>query len=249
MPINFTVLFQDSWNFIRNQQVAAYRFLLIYTLYALGGYFLTSTFLANENTSDLSQEQALQSIATADFAYLYILQQAVMLFLNAWIMLSVHQISQTSTFNLSQSFTQTLSKFFGVALLNLLLALPIGIIVLDIISAIVTSRNPSAFAFPGIIIGIFVLIRLFLAPIAYLLSDQSWSKSIGFIWQKGRKRTGTLFIFCLITQFIFGLIAQQLNLLANNAIFAFISAISLAGLNVFSLILTYRFYTLFTQKA
>lgn len=247
MPINFTTLFQDSWNFIRNQQVATYRFLLIYTLYAFGGYFLASTFLANENMSD--QVQAIQSIATADFAYLYILQQAIILFLNAWIILSVHQISQNSTFNLSQSFAQTLSKFFGVALLNLLLALPIGIIVLDIISAFLTSRSPSSFAFPGIILGIFIFIRLFLAPITYLLGDQPWSKSIGFIWQKGKKRTGTLFLFCLITQFIFGLIAQQLNLLTNNAIFAFISAILLAGLNVFSLILTYRFYSLFTQKA
>lgn len=249
MPINFTALFQDSWNFIRNQQTAVSRFLFIYTLYSLISYFLNSHFFFNENETVASSEQHLQHLVTSDVLYFSVLQQAVMLLLNTWVILSVHQISKNSRFNLSQSFSQALGKFFGVVTLNLLLILPIAIIMLDIISAILSSRSPSSFAFPGIIIGIFVFIRLFLAPISFLLGEQPWSKSIGFIWQNGKKRTGTLFIFCLITQFIFGLIAQQLNLLASNSFLALISSILLAGLNIFSLILTYRFYTLFTQKA
>lgn len=250
MPINFTSLFQDSWNFMRNQKELVYRFLFIYALFSLASYALSSNLLDNADlVSSNTPEQALQNIALSDVALMYALQQVAFLFLNCWAMLSVDQINRQHAFNLNQSFTATLSKFIGVIVLNILLVLPLLLIALDIISSILTERSPSAFALPGMIFGIFVFIRLFLAPIAYLLGEQTFSNAIGFIWKTGVKRNGTLLLFCLITQFLFGLIAQPLNALASNGILAIVAAILLAGLNLFSLILTYRFYTLFTQKA
>lgn len=136
--------------------------------------------------------------------------------------------------------------------LTVLLLLPLWMISFDILSAVsvLPKRSPSSFSLPGIIIAIFVLIRLFLAPTAYLLDDQKWSKAIGYIWKCGTKRTGTLLLFCLLTQFVFGLITQQINALAaTNLVLTLIATILLAGINLFNLILTYRFYTLFTQKA
>ncbi|MDO4430950.1 MAG: hypothetical protein Q4B95_06630 [Lonepinella koalarum] len=249
MPINFTSLFQDSWNFMRNQKTLVYRFLFIYTLFSLASYALNANLLNNTEISTNTSEQILQNIALSDIALMYIVQQTSFLFLNSWTMLSVDQINRQQSLNLSQSFSAALSKFIGVITLNLLLILPLSLIVLDIFSSIFTHRSPSMFALPGMIFGIFVFIRLFLAPIAYLLDDQKWSKAIGFIWQSGIKRSSTLLLFCLITQFLFGLIAQSLNALANNSFLPVVAATLLAALHLFNLILTYRFYRLFTQKA
>lgn len=248
MPINFTALFQDSWNFMRNQTTLVYRFIFIYALFSLGSYFLSSEMLGNSEITHIANPE--QTINIEDIGIFYLLQSTSFLFLNCWAMLSVHQISQYQGFNLQQSFSKTLAKFIGVVALTVLLLLPLWIISFDILSAILTKRSPSSFALPGIIIAIFVFIRLFLAPTAYLLDDQKWSKAIGYIWKSGTKRTGTLLLFCLLTQFVFGLITQQINALAaTNLVLTLIAAILLAGINLFNLILTYRFYTLFTQKA
>ena len=143
----------------------------------------------------------------------------------------------------------TLSRLLGVLLLNILLLFLIIIGLANIWVALAQQTSPSIFAVLAMFFGIFVSIRLCLAPVSYLIGDKGLSESISFIWLKGVKRTTVLFLYCVLVYFIFQLVGQQIASLSDNLVFTLFANLVISFINAFALVFTYRFYIIFTQKA
>lgn len=257
MPINFTQLFQDSWNFIRNQRQFTITFTVAFFLISLVVYILGTTVLEPintiPNTEQLSPEQlaatVLEKVDVVQIVFINIISQILFLAVSSWGILTVHHISLHNNYRPSQVFTMMLSRFFGVLLLNILLLLPILIGLSNVWIALLGRNSPSMFSVLAMFFGIFVFIRLCLAPVSYLIGDKRLLESVSFIWQKGVKRTMVLFLYCVLVYFIFQLIGQQLASISDNLIFTLLVSLVISFINAFALVFTYRFYSIFTQKA
>lgn len=256
MPINFTQLFQDSWNFIRNQHQFTRLFTVAFFLISLLIYLLGTTLLEPvatiPNAEQLSPEQLatimLQKINITQIILVNILTQVLFLLVSNWGILTIHHISLQHHYRPSQVLPLMLRRFAGVLVLNILLILPMVIGLINIWVALATQSPPSMFSVFAMLFGIFIFIRLCLAPVSYLITDKTLSESVSFTWKKGVKRTMPLFLYCVLVYFIFQLIGQQLASISDNLIFTLLVNSIIAFINTFALVFTYRFYTLFTQK-
>ena len=257
MPINFTQLFQDSWNFIRNQLQFIITFTVSFFLISLAidmlGSALLEPIVTLPNKENLPPEQLLATILEkTDITLLFfinIISQILFIAVSSWGILTIHHISLRNNYTLSQVFGMTLSRLLGVLLLNILLLFPIIIGLANIWVALAGQTSPSIFAVLAMFFGIFVSIRLCLAPVSYLIGDKGLSESISFIWLKGVKRTTVLFLYCVLVYFIFQLVGQQLASLSDNLVFTLFANLVISFINAFALVFTYRFYIIFTQKA
>ena len=83
----------------------------------------------------------------------------------------------------------------------------------------------------------------------YLLTDAGISTSAKITWRAAMGRVSSLFIFSLLIYVLVPLAESFLISFSSNAIMAVITGIIAALINVFALVVTYRFYTLFIAKA
>lgn len=237
MAINFTLLFKESWNFVRNQRQFFMTFVLIFV-----GVTWLLTFIAPE------QPRAMVSDNVADDISMLV-QKIVPFFISAWGLVAIHHISQGKNLNLQTTAIQTLRRFLGFFLLSMLCLLPLGLGILNGVYSIVQNQPPSFFAMVLIIMGIFVFVRFCLAPIAYLMEDCHLKNALPHMLKLTQRRGSTLFLYCLITHFCFPLLIFQLTLFVMNTVSLLLVFIVSAIINTFSLVLTYRFYTIFIQQA
>ncbi|MDD7569448.1 MAG: hypothetical protein PUJ68_06055 [[Actinobacillus] rossii] len=252
MTINFTQLFQDCWNFVRNQRQFVVSFMIIFVLAtgALSFVHFDSTVSVPENiTEEQAVEIMLQQAQSSTAQLAFVMQRVLSLFISAWGIMAIHHISLGNGLNLSVSATQTLRRFLGVMLLTFLCILPITLGLMSGMAALAQQQTPSIWALFLIIAGVFLFIRLCLAPISYLVGDTELKNTVQNMLKLGYRRSGALFLYCLIAYFLFPLIIMQLTLLANNVVFFIIVLIGTAFINIFSLVFSYRFYTIFKQKA
>lgn len=236
MAINFTELFKDSWNFVRNQRQFVMTFVLIFV-----GITWLLALVAPE------QPRALVSDNVGDDIGMMV-QKIIPLFISAWALVAIHHISQGKNLNLQISVMQALRRFLGFFLLSMLCFLPLGLGILNGVYAIALKQSPSFFALVLIVLGIFVFVRFCLSPIAYLMGDCHFKNALPYMLKLTHRRGSTLFLYCLITYFCFPLFIFQLTLLVANSISLFLVFVVSAFINTFSLVLTYRFYTIFTQQ-
>lgn len=253
MPINFTQLFQDSWNFVRNQRHFVISFIIIFMLATAGLALLPQTQLNLPNNANMSQTELTQAIIEQSMNGTSLLntlaKQAASLFVATWGLAAIHQISQGKKFNLANAAQLGMGRFLGVAVLSIIGILPLFVGITDGMAQLALKQPPSILSLFLMITGVIVFVRLCLAPLSYLTSDSSLKNALQNTFKLGLKRSGILFVYCLITYFFLPLISLQISSLASNVVFFIIVLAMIAFINVFSLVFTYRFYTVFKQKA
>ena len=197
----------------------------------------------NQIASTMSEEQGI------DLVTFFFLKQFIYIFISAWCLVSIHQISLRRFHTIWQSFSSTLKRILGAILLSFLIFIPILIGLTEAMIAIQQNVQPSIISLFAMVIGIGLYIRFCLAPVHYLLTNDSISHSAKITWRAAMGRVSVLFIFCLLIYVLIPFVENFLTAFSSNAIMALISGILVALINVFALVVTYRFYTLFISKA
>jgi len=253
MPINFTQLFQDSWNFVRNQRQFVITFIVIFMLTAGVLALLPQTQInlpndTNMSQAELTQAMIKQSMNETSF-FNTLAKQAISLFIATWGLAAVHQISQGKNLNLAHAAQLGISRFLGVALLSIIGILPLFVGITEGMAQLALKQPPSMLSMFLIIMGVIVFVRLCLAPLSYLTNDSSLKNALQNTFKLGIKRSSVLFVYCLISYFFLPLISLQVSGLASNLVFFILALTVIAFINVFSLVFSYRFYTVLKQKA
>lgn len=249
--INFTHIFQDCWNFMRNQREITLKFTaLFFIVSALISFFSSQIqieMLTPSQAMNVSDAEVVQ--ASKYMLVLVVLPMLLNIFLSAWGISSIHQISQYSEAKLSQSFTIAMKRFLGLVLINILISIPLLISASEILVSIMMHTSPSIFSLIAIVLGTFVFIRFSLLNVHYLIHNQSLSQSIKTMWQSGVKRTAQLFLYTVISYIAFPLLLKQLYLwISGNLLLEIIIDAVSSFVYVFLLIFAYRFYTIFMQQ-
>ena len=210
---------------------------------------LQSAMLPNEIVVSLSNNQISSAISGINLVTFFFLKQFIYIFISAWCLVTIHQISLRQFNTVLQSFASTLKRIWGALLLSFLIFTPILVGLTEAMIAIQQKVQPSIISLFAIIIGIGLYIRLCLAPVHYLLTDAGISTSAKITWRAAMGRVSSLFIFSLLIYVLVPLAESFLISFSSNAIMAVITGIIAALINVFALVVTYRFYTLFIAKA
>ena len=242
MQINFTHILQDSWNFFRNQQKIMFQFVLILLVAQNVGALLSSPL---NNESHISE---LANINIENIAFSIAITQLLTIFISAWGLISIHSISQQNYQTLTKSFTLTLRRFFGVIVLNLLMTAPMLLGLSEAFAALLIKSSPSIISLIAMLVGIWFFVRLNLTVVHYLSTQDDIKQTIQKIWIKGSSRKNVLFIYTLLVYFLAPILVFQLTTFSNNVLFDMVIGILSAILNIFMLVITYRFYSLFIKE-
>ena len=213
---------------------------------------LQSVMLPNEIIVSLSNNQISSAISEEqgiNLVTFFFLKQFIYIFISAWCLVTIHQISLRQFNTVLQSFSSTLKRIWGAMLLSFLIFIPILVGLTEAMIAIQQKIQPSIISLFAMVIGIWLYIRLCLAPVHYLLTNDSISHSAKITWRAAMRRVSVLFIFCLLIYVLIPFVENFLTAFSSNAIMTLISGILVALINVFALVVTYRFYTLFISKA
>ena len=242
MQINFTHILQDSWNFFRNQQKIMFQFVLILLVAQNVGALLSSPL---NNESHISE---LANINIENIAFSIVITQLLTSFISAWGLISIHSISQQNYQTLTKSFTLTLRRFLGVIVLNLLMTAPMLLGLSEAFAALLIKSSPSIISLIAMLVGIWFFVRLNLTVVHYLSTQDDIKQTIQKIWIKGSSRKNVLFIYTLLVYFLAPILVFQLTTFSNNVLFDMVIGILSAVLNIFMLVITYRFYSLFIKE-
>ncbi|MBN6076780.1 beta-methylgalactoside transporter [Aggregatibacter actinomycetemcomitans] len=251
MSINFTQIMKDSFHFIQNEKQNVIILSTLYFFAIITIALLQSSMLPNEIIISLTEKQispAMSEGQAIDLVIFFFLKQIIYIFISAWCLVSIHQISLRHFNTLQHSFSITLKRIWGVILISFVIFIPIFIGLTEAIIAIQQKIQPSIISLLAIIIGIGLYIRLCLAPVHYLLTDDTMSTAGKTIWRAAIGRVSMLVIFCLLIYVLIPMAENFLVSFSTNSIMALITGIMVAFLNIFALIVTYRFYTRFIQK-
>ena len=249
MPINFTQIIKDSFHFMQNEKRNIIVLCALYIFADIIMVLLQSAMLPNEIVVSLSNNQISSAISGINLVTFFFLKQFIYIFISAWCLVTIHQISLRQFNTVLQSFASTLKRIWGALLLSFLIFTPILVGLTEAMIAIHQKVQPSIISLFAIIIGIGLYIRLCLAPVHYLLTDAGISTSAKITWRAAMGRVSSLFIFSLLIYVLVPLAESFLISFSSNAIMAVITGIIAALINVFALVVTYRFYTLFIAKA
>lgn len=245
MQINFTQVFQDSWNFFRNQQKTLLQFVAILFAVQSASAFLSSPIAGAENgdltgLADRDMTGVLFSVAVT---------QILTTFISAWVFSTIHQMSQQRPHGLGQTFSLALRRFGGVILLDLLMVAPMLLGLGEAFMALMTKTSPSIMSLIAMIVGVWFFVRLNLTAVHYLSTQDNLGQTVRKIWLQGQSRKGVLFIYTFLVYFVVPMLIFQLSALSNNGMFDLIVSVFTAVLNIFILVVTYRFYSLFMKES
>ncbi|WP_386694416.1 hypothetical protein [Lonepinella sp. MS14435] len=254
MPINFTQLFKDSWHFLQNERKFAFSFVTIFVLASAGfGLLQQVLFPVVENIEALSEEQQMNILLqqSGDLSYLWftLAKGLTTLFIVYWGTMTVHQISQRQYQGLTKTAGITFNRLLGIILLTVLCFLPFFIGAIGTIAGVLSQSSISFISLFLMISGIFILIRLCLSPVRYLLNHESIKSAVQNTLISAKGRTAVLFFYCTISYLFFSLLGLQLAMLAQNMLLTIVALVIMSFINVFSIVFTYRFYTVFNQQA
>ena len=91
--------------------------------------------------------------------------------------------------------------------------------------------------------------RLNLTVVHYISTQDSLRQTVQKIWLQGRSRKSALFIYSLLVYFAVPILIFQLSAFSNNAIVDMLLSIVAAAINIFMLVVAYRFYSLFMKES
>ncbi|WP_109077300.1 beta-methylgalactoside transporter [Aggregatibacter kilianii] len=251
MPINFTQIIRDSWNFIRNEKRMVITLSLLFFVANFCIALFTSSLLPEETITITMDSNGMPNIPEEMVSGLigaFTIKQLGYIFLSAWFVVIIHQISQRRFMGLSDCFLAALKRIIGVTILFVAILIPMLIGLLESLIAVQQKTEPSIISVLAIIFGIGLYVRLCLSPIHYLLTNASIGSSLQTVLRAGSERASQLFILCLLIYVVLPMGEAFLLRLSANIFMSILMGMFDAFLNVFALIIIYRFYTLFVPR-
>ena len=250
MPINFTQIFQDSLNFMRNQRKTVLIFVGIFVVSQLINALVSVPIPSlgdNPNPSLQDIIDALSKVEPTALIGSFLFQQLLMSFIATLGIATIHHISQQNQNPINQGLMLTLRRFLGVVVLDILMSLPLLFGTADVISSFLSKNALSPLAFVSMVLGLFFFVRLCLSPVHYIASNQSIGQSALQVWRAGIKRNGVLITYALITYLLLPLLANSISTTLGTSFLSVIFGILVALFQLFILVFTYRFYSLFMK--
>ncbi|WP_435051320.1 hypothetical protein [Actinobacillus suis] len=208
MPIKFPDLLQDSWNFIRNQRMFSLYAMLLFCILQLASLFLmprTGNAQAQSTTMTLADLFPLLFMGVAN------------IFITTLLILNIKAINNANFSHFFQNLSTTLTKLFPVILLNIIMVLPLSVGMAFQVFGAQTGNGLVLLAFPLIISGAFLFIKLCLSVYAYLVEElPSVGDTIRFTWQLSRGKGIALVLFCVIAYFVPQILMSFVSRLGDN---------------------------------
>ncbi|OOF43634.1 hypothetical protein BKK49_00155 [Rodentibacter rarus] len=249
MKINFTQILQDSWNFFRNQQKTMFQFVSILFMVQVFNILLSPPIASIDTALTVDTLPQLMEENASSIAFSFLITQLVTTFIASWGLMTISQISRQNHRTLAQSFQATLPRFLGVVILDLIAIMPILLGLSEILAAVLMKTSPSIISLAALIFGMGFFIRLNLSTTHYLTTQDSIGHSLRKIWLQGKNQKTALLIYALLVYFVTPILIFQLSAIFNHLIFSVFVGILAAALNIFMLVVTYRFYSLFMKES
>ena len=250
MQINFTQIFQDSLNFMRNQRKTVLIFVGIFVVSQLINALVSVPIPSlgdNPNPSLQDIIDALSKVEPTALIGSFLFQQLLMSFIATLGIATIHHISQQNQNPINQGLMLTLRRFLGVVVLDIFMSLPLLFGIADVMSSFLSKNALSPLAFVSMLLGLFFFVRLCLSPVHYIASNQSIGQSALQVWRAGIKRNGVLITYALITYLLLPLLANSISTTLGTSFLSVIFGILVALFQLFILVFTYRFYSLFMK--
>ena len=250
MPINFTQIFQDSLNFMRNQRKTVLIFVGIFVIAQLINQLVSVPLPSLGNNPDPSLQDIINALSKVEPTALigsFLFQQLLMSFITTLGIATIHHISQQNQNPINQGLMLTLRRFLGVVVLDIFMSLPLLFGMVDVVSSFLSKNAHSPLAFVSMVFGLFFFVRLCLSPVHYIASNQSIGQSALQVWHAGVKRNGILIIYALITYLLLPLLVNSVGAILGTSFLIVIFGILVALFQIFILVFTYRFYSLFMK--
>ncbi|AHG79287.1 Beta-methylgalactoside transporter inner membrane component [Mannheimia varigena USDA-ARS-USMARC-1388] len=244
MPIKFVDLFQQSWNFMRNQQSFTLFAIMIIVVVQLAFILLLPA------SPEIAADQRLQQIQIDSSKLLSILMPTVLLgianlSLTVLMILNIQSINNGNYQHFFQNASGALKHFLPVLMLQFIMVMPLSLGA----SFAMASPETVIIALPVLAIGFYFFIKLSLVIYAYLLEkpQKTLSESIKFTFQLSRGKMLPLILFCVISYLLPGMLSRLLTIFGNDIVGAVITVIFSAVINVFMAIFSFRFYQVYRQ--
>ena len=250
MKINFTQLFVDSWNFVRNKPKFLLQFSLLFTVETIVASYLLVNAIPENLTSISLNQLDINSIHLPSQIYLLIfLHFLCNLFLFSWAILDIYLFSYNQSLSINQKIQRILQRLPGLFAIIILIILPLIVSILEVSLAAFTHSNLSFVSILSFILGIVIFVRFCLTFVDYLVRNISIFQCLQQQWRQGIKNSSNLFLFCLINYFFFSFVMQLIMSLSNGSTFMeVVLHLICSAIYVFSIIFTYRFYSIFMQN-
>ena len=250
MQINFTQIFQDSLNFMRNQRKSVLIFIGIFVIAQLINQLVNVPLPSLGNNPNPSLQDIINALSKVEPTALigsFVFQQLLMSFIATFCIATIHHISLQNENLINQGLMLTLRRFLGVVVLDIFMSLPLLFGIADVMSSFLSKNALSPLAFVSMVLGLFFFVRLCLSPVHYIASNQSIGQSALQVWRAGVKRNGVLIIYALITYLLLPLLVNSIGAILGTSFLSVIFGILVALFQIFILVFTYRFYSLFMK--
>lgn len=235
MPFNFIKIISESAHFISNRMSTVLTFVGLFTLSNISIDLLIRPTLAGavQNTQDVNISHLMLLIfpAVADA------------FITVWFLCSVHFASMSNKTLNTSSFALAIKRFLGYVVLVTITVIP-----LSITAATSLTGSVGFLTIISLFIGIYIYLRLCLAPYAYVLDGLSFINALKFVWLTSFKYLLPLLGFVVITQLIPMGIANVISHIFKGSVGEIIISIISAIIKTYIVIFTYRFYSIYKQN-
>ncbi|UKH20131.1 hypothetical protein [Actinobacillus pleuropneumoniae] len=241
MPIKFPDLLQDSWNFIRNQHTFSLLAVILLSALQFVNLFLVPR-IANMDAENV--EMRLSDL------FPLLIMGVANIFITTLLILNIKEINRGSFKHFFQNLSGALAKLFPVILLNIIMVLPLSIGMASQVFGAKAGGGLSMIAFPLIIGGAFLFIKLCLSVYAYLIEElNSVNDAIRFTWQLSRGRGIALVLFCVISYFVPQILMSFLSGLSGNTVGLIVSVLVSSFFSLFITVFSFRFYQAYSQNS
>ena len=128
MQINFTQIFQDSLNFMRNQRKTVLLFVGIFVISQLINALVSVPMPSLGDNPNPSQQDIIDALSKVEPTALigsFLFQQLLMSFIATFGIATIHHISLQNENPINQGLMLTLRRFLGVVVLDIFMSLPL----------------------------------------------------------------------------------------------------------------------------
>ncbi|WP_373766454.1 hypothetical protein [Glaesserella sp.] len=241
MPIKFPDLLQDSWNFMRNQ--------LPFSLFSVGLLMilqLTSHYI-------MPKSAVPQHVQSLDASGLLILILPAILFAllnilaNALIILNIKAINDGGYQHFFRHIGDAVKVFLPLMLINIVMVLPLSIGVSFGGTVGQADAGLAILILPLMLSGIYIFVKLNLAPYAYLVEEPRMrvSETLKFTWGLTRGKMSMMFLFCLIAYVMPILLGAMIGRI--NEPTGLLVALFSGLVGTFTAIFAFRFYQVYRR--
>ncbi len=240
MPIKFPNLLQDSWNFIRNQHTFSLLAIILLSALQFVNLFLVPR-IGNMDTENV--EMTLSDL------FPLLVMGVANIFITTLLILNIKEINRGSFKHFFQNLSVAIAKLFPVVLLNIIMVLPLSIGMASQVFGAKAGNGLSMIAFPLIIGGAFLFIKLCLSVYAYLIEELNGvNEAIRFTWQLSRGRGIALVLFCVISYFVPQILMSFLSGLSGNTLGLVANVLVSSFFSLFITVFSFRFYQAYSQN-